>query len=443
MIIESMNAALKGYDQYKDKAYFFKNDQYVRYNWAQDRAEAGAISATTWGLSGGFASGADATLNGQGSYRGNAYFFKGNQYVRYNWSTNSVDLVNRPITAWGLSGTFASGVDAALNGQSPYEGKAYFFKDDKYVRYDWTADTVDQKPRPLSAWGLSGAFASGVDCVLNGEGSFKGKAYFFKDDRYVRFDWATDQVDLGPAPIVGNWPGLYELVLAGVAKSTAFGWLWATLPQLEAYAPWLQTGAPFPYDVTLLETALAIHFHVEAGWPAATKIQWVNQILTGYRNIEGVLHRSPEIFQHRTDDEALADDMVEKDPTTGAPVRDSTGRLQPFHAYGALNGKISFTRPYPTHGPLCRAAEVMHEAVHVFDGLSGSKDTHISEWYVTDAEADALGLSHQPDMPKVFGTRYNLMSAGNAVHNPSAYVAFAQHIFYQRDARYGAGRPNE
>jgi hypothetical protein len=442
MTIESIDAVLDGYGQYKEKAYFFKGDQYVRYNWTQDRAEAGAISSSTWGLTGGFAVSLDATLNGQGQYEGKAYFFRADQYVRYDWGADRVDLGPRPTTAWGLTGGFAAGVDTAFNGRGPYQGKAYFFKADQYVRYDWTTDQVDQAPRSLTAWGLSGDFASGVAAALNGQGAYKDKVYFFKGDQYVRYDWTADRVDRGPVSIVGNWPGVYELMLAGIAKSTSFGWLWAALPQLTAYGLWLQTGAPFPFDVNRLESALATHFHVDKSWPAATKLAWVNQILTGFQSIEGILHRSPEIFQYRSDDEALADGMVVKDRTTGQPILDASGRLQPFHAYGSLNGKISFTRLFPTHGPLCRAAEVTHETVHIFDGASGSSDTHIPEWYVTDGQADALGLARQPNM-LAFATRYDLMAVDKAVHNPSAYAAFAQHIFYQSDKRFGAGRPTD
>jgi hypothetical protein len=114
-------------------------------------------------------------------------------------------------------------------------------------------------------------------------------------------------------------------------------------------------------------------------------------------------------------------------------------------AYGVFDGNVSFTPDFVAQGPLGRAAMVLHETVHVLDNQSGLATTHISEWYVTDSEADALGLDKtltSPARPQ-FATRYNLMSMADSLHNPSSYAAFAQHVFYGNDTRYGAGRPNQ
>ena len=89
-----------------------------------------------------------------------------------------------------------------------------------------------------------------------------------------------------------------------------------------------------------------------------------------------------------------------------------------------------------------RAASVLHESVHVIDKLSGSSATHIPEWYVTEETAHALGLPHQPDNPHL-DTRYDLMTTSNALHNPSSYAAFAQHVAIGTDTRFGAGHPDQ
>ena len=50
-----------------------------------------------------------------------------------------------------------------------------------------------------------------IDASFNGLLQFTGKAYLFKGDRYVRYDWAQDKVEFGPVPIVGNWHGIERL----------------------------------------------------------------------------------------------------------------------------------------------------------------------------------------------------------------------------------------
>ncbi|HAR49751.1 MAG TPA: hypothetical protein DCR81_06550 [Smithella sp.] len=56
----------------------------------------------------------------------------------------------------------------------PYAAKSYFFKGDQYFRYDWTTERIDAGyPQPLSAWNLPGVFTTGFDACLNGRGSYK------------------------------------------------------------------------------------------------------------------------------------------------------------------------------------------------------------------------------------------------------------------------------
>jgi Hemopexin len=210
-----IDAGVNGQRQYAGKAYLFKGDRYVRYDWTQDTVDQGYPQPlTAWHLPGKFASGIDTAINGEGQYEGKAYFFRGDRYVRYDWTQDTVDQgYPQPLTAWHLPGELATGIDAALDGQRQYAGKAYFFRGDQYVRYDWVQDKVDEGyPQPLEAWHLPGEFASGIDAAINGERQYAGKAYFFKGDQYVRYDWAQDTVDQGyPKPIAGNWPGIEVL----------------------------------------------------------------------------------------------------------------------------------------------------------------------------------------------------------------------------------------
>jgi hypothetical protein len=86
-------------------------------------------------------------------------------------------------------------------------GKVYFFKQDHYVRYDIATDLVDVGPAPISRFWthLPDFFHRDIDAAVNWG---NGKVYFFKQDHYVRYDIATDLVDVGPAPISRFWTHL-------------------------------------------------------------------------------------------------------------------------------------------------------------------------------------------------------------------------------------------
>lgn len=61
----------------------------------------------------------------------------------------------------------------------------------------------------------------------------------------------------------------------------------------------------------------------------------------------------------------------------------------------------------------------MHEGVHVFDGQSGARNAHISE----------------------FDPAYDRQSADLSLHNPSSFAGFAAHIVNNGDPspRFGLG----
>ena len=197
---------------------------------------------------------------------GKAYFFKGSQYDRYDVKTDKVDAgYPKPIAGnWpGFPAAFAAGrrrlraldqrQGLLLQGQPVHplrhrrrqgrrrlseahrrqlarlrrllstginagvvwnNGKAYFFKGSKYIRYDIKTDKVDVGyPKPIAGnWpGFPAAFAAGIDAAIVWN---NGKAYFFKGAQYIRYDIKTDKVDAGyPKPIAGNWPGLFTSYL--------------------------------------------------------------------------------------------------------------------------------------------------------------------------------------------------------------------------------------
>ena len=149
---------------------------------------------------------------GKGPFAGKCYFFKGDKYVRYDWAKDGVDegYPKKIADNWhNLPDTFAGSFDDAVNGQGPFSGKCYFFKGDSYIRYDWGADKVDPGyPQKIAAnWhNLPPGFRDKFDAIINGGGPFAGKCYFFKGDSYVRYDWQTDRADAGyPQKIAANW----------------------------------------------------------------------------------------------------------------------------------------------------------------------------------------------------------------------------------------------
>ena len=186
-------------------AYFFKGSRYLRYNIATDAVDVGpAQVAENWkNLPQEFQSNLDAAVNWGD---GHAYFFKGARYVRYNIAIDRVDVGPVEIAAnWrNLPPEFQSSLDAAVNWGN---GNAYFFKGSRYVRYNIPGDTIDVGPVEIAAnWtALPPEFQSKLDAVVNWG---NGNAYFFKRARYVRYNIASDTIDVGPTEIARNWTNL-------------------------------------------------------------------------------------------------------------------------------------------------------------------------------------------------------------------------------------------
>jgi hypothetical protein len=215
-VFRDLDAAVEGQGRFHGKGYFFYGFRYLRYDFSDDLPDPGYPRhiRTEWhGLPDGwgFPRGIDAAMNGQLAFDGKLYMFRGDQYVRYDWESERTDLGPLSIGAqWqGIPADFAAGVDAAVTGRGPYAGKAYFFKGDQYVRYDWSSQQIDPEyPKPIAGlWpGFPAEFTSGIQAAMNGQGAYEGKLWLFKGSDYIRYDWQADQVDPGyPLPIEFNW----------------------------------------------------------------------------------------------------------------------------------------------------------------------------------------------------------------------------------------------
>jgi hypothetical protein len=226
------------------KVYFFKGSEYIRVDpfngWNTEPGYPKPISGNWPGFPSSFASGIDAALWSDTNNK--IYFFKDDQYIRVdpanNWNVDSG--YPKPITGnWpGFPSSFASGVDAAL--WSGTNAKIYFFKGEKYIRTDpgnnWNVDPgypniiarqrIGNRPDLKevfstlnidSNWpGFPQSFGQRVDASLWSDTN--KKVYFFKNNQYIRVDpfnnWETEPGY--PKPISGNWPGFPRNFANGV-----------------------------------------------------------------------------------------------------------------------------------------------------------------------------------------------------------------------------------
>lgn len=207
------------------KAYFVLGAQYVRYDAASDSVDPGypkPIAGNWLGFADiGFQDGVDAAAVWPD---GKVYFFKGNQYARYDSRANRIDtgyplLIGDQWAGFPAAG-FDSGVAAAVNWGN---GKAYFFKGNRYLRYDIAGDQVDDGFPMSIADGWPGFHDAGFDSEVNAAVNWgDGKAYFFQADKYLRYDLAADKADDGyPRSIAEGWPSLAR---AGFGANLVAAW---------------------------------------------------------------------------------------------------------------------------------------------------------------------------------------------------------------------------
>ncbi len=186
------------------KCYFFKGFNYLRYDWNSDKADPGyprKISDDWHDLPKGYKGNFNAALNGRGPQAGKCFFFRGDSYISYDWAEGKADpdYPRKISEGWpGLANSFQSNLDAALNGGGAMAGKCFFFKGDSYISYDWAEGKADPGyPRKITdGWhGLPAGFEGKFDTAMEGAGKFEGKRFFFKKASYVRYDWQSERAD--------------------------------------------------------------------------------------------------------------------------------------------------------------------------------------------------------------------------------------------------------
>ncbi|MFC3886125.1 hemopexin repeat-containing protein [Bacillus songklensis] len=140
---------------------------------------------------------------------GKAYFFEDTKYRRYDFRTGKEDQPRFDIAPNQWPGLRPNAPDAGVYWGF---GKVYFFYRDEYVRFDIFNGTVDpyylppNPPRKI-AGNWPGLWTDYIDAAVNWG---NGKIYFFRDSEYMRYDISLDRVDPNyPKPISSAWPGIW------------------------------------------------------------------------------------------------------------------------------------------------------------------------------------------------------------------------------------------
>lgn len=221
-----------------DKIYFFQGSEYARYDIAQDQADSDDGNGNSYPRSiqgswpGLFTESLDAAVfwpappPGGAEFKTVAYFFKGNQFMRYDVAADRADVADgagrpypQPISLkW--PGIWTDRVDAILVWPVPRNGRtvAYFFRDNQYIRFDVKNHRADPGyPKLIVGNWPNFKFPDGIDGAVAWPVKVEGKlvVYFFKGDQYMRYDVDADRADNQnegglnyPASVAENWSGL-------------------------------------------------------------------------------------------------------------------------------------------------------------------------------------------------------------------------------------------
>ena len=209
-------------------------------------------------------------LPGQASFTAFRYVFTPGSYLRLRVADGAPDGPAASIApAWDLPADWTT-VDAVFGGGGAKSGFAYFFRGPDYVRFDWSTNQRSPGyPKSFGPnWHTTPEFADGIDGSITGQAAFATKAYLFRtaevtvnDDgaltpggravhttTYARYDYNTEQFEFtvtDPAQVVARWPGLLPLLDAGAAIDLAVSWIDRTLGTLAAGPPTPATAAAF------------------------------------------------------------------------------------------------------------------------------------------------------------------------------------------------------
>jgi len=289
----------------------FQRGWAVDYDWVADRAVAVGQpnELNTLKFPAGFDSDLEGALRGRADFSDFTYFFKNGQYQRVRHATMTPDGPSRASAApWDLPAGYTS-----LNAVFPGSGKksqfAYFFRGSEYVRYDWTTDKSSPGyPKTIGPnWHTSAPFDRDIDGAIIGVAGFATKAYLFKTiavtvdgngnpvptgtpgsslvpvPSYARYDFDTEKVDFtetNPARVVSVWNGLFPLLDAGQALDIASEWVRDAISALSG-----------PLSANTLN-AFNLHFMTKSPTPST-----VSTVRGRFIQLQTRLNAHPDKFQ--------------------------------------------------------------------------------------------------------------------------------------------------
>lgn len=176
------------------RTYFFKGNNYWRYNDAEGKCDTGYPKPIKEGW-GGMHGPIDAVFLGNVKNSYGTYFFKGSSYCQYRKEHGQVSNP-QPIENWG-------GLDGPIDGVFIWRnGVTYAFAEDSYYRLESGTFTG---PFPISKWG-------GMTGPINTVFRYKkdDSTYFFKEWKYYKFEDKGDKrlSVSGPWELDHKWRGL-------------------------------------------------------------------------------------------------------------------------------------------------------------------------------------------------------------------------------------------
>lgn len=216
----------------------------------------------------------------------------------------------------------------------------------------------------------------------------------------------TDPEAPRPAPEALPDPPAGPKISADEVKPLAAKWIANAVEMLGAAARSLEPGAAPDFRGGIGLDIVRRHFHTDKRARTESEIEAIRQIEANYRQMQTFLGLSDSIFQS-ADDDAAANN-----------TRGYFGSGLTVAAYAYTRKSISFTSHYPSLGPKCRAAVILHQLAHFIDPQI--RDQSSGGLMYDNADFDA------------------------AFHNVHCYPNFAVNAAPPYlDERYGMNRPND